>query len=66
MGFNKIHSLKYLRVSILGCKDIRIRKFDYVAKTFENLSLTPFFCSFKKNKKCAVFSLFNLVDLQYF
>ena len=29
----KIHSLKYLRSMALGCKDIGIRKFEFVAKT---------------------------------
>ena len=30
---NRILSLKYLRSTTLGCKDIRIRKFEFVTKT---------------------------------
>ena len=30
---NRIHSLKYLRFTTLGCKDIGIRKSEFVAKT---------------------------------
>jgi len=30
---NRIHSLKYLRSTTLGCKDIGIRKSEFVAKT---------------------------------
>ena len=30
---NRIHSFKYLKSSSLGCKDIRIKKSEFVAKT---------------------------------
>jgi len=30
---NRIHSLKYLRSTTLGCRDIRIRKSEFVSKT---------------------------------
>ena len=30
---NRIHSLKYLRSTTMGCTDIRIRKFEFVTKT---------------------------------
>ena len=30
---NRIHSLKYLRFTTVGCKDIRIRKYEFVTKT---------------------------------
>ena len=33
IGSNKIHSLKYLRFTTLRCKDIGIRKSEFVAKT---------------------------------
>ena len=33
---NRIHSLKYLRSTTLGCKDIRIRKFEFVLQNCIN------------------------------
>ena len=41
---NRNHSLKYQRYTTFGCKDIEIRKFEFVAKTqflfFKTISIT--------------------------
>ena len=46
-------SLKYPRPTPFGCKDIRIRKFEFVAKTFN---------SFARSSKVSMFKLKNLLS----